>query len=129
MVDHEGILEGARSIRPLLSELVQQEATHLDSRLADCLSTEDKVDSANKAIDLLHERETTRKWIKEFLEIRKTASIEVTVGYAPLPGRKKIIAVAKFVCPQGDYVWYQPSVGVAPPRCPTHPGLELVPSA
>jgi len=120
MFDSDDILECARSIRPLLRDVVGKNANDLDTQLATLLSAEDQ------SVDILHllaSRESTREWMTEFLKIKSSQSGQPSLvqwSYSPLPGHQDNIPAGKFECPEGDYVWYQPSVGTAVPLCPTH---------
>jgi hypothetical protein len=117
MFKPEDVLEGSRQIRYFLPELVGSElAQTIDDKLAELLEqaqTEQQVHE--QILELLKRHPATRHWIAEFLSPK-----QVSKGYEPLPGSGGAIAAQKFICPKGDYVWYQRAVGASTPTCPTH---------
>ncbi|MBD2060476.1 hypothetical protein H6F88_31530 [Oculatella sp. FACHB-28] len=117
----EDILECARSIRPSLPSLLGSDATQVDQQLADLLAQAQAGESVDTQIlELLKSNPNTFQWIKEFL-----SSAQVSRGFERLPGGSGAVPAQKYVCPQGDYVWYRRSVGISVPTCPTHG--ELIP--
>jgi hypothetical protein len=120
MYESADILDAARSIRPYLSQLLPAaQAEAIDQQLADLLAqanTRQSVD--NLILELLAEQDSTREWLSEFLQDKQQP--EHLRNWSPLPGQGSIVNAAKFVCPQGDYTWYRPRVGIEPPPCPTH---------
>ncbi|MCC5612578.1 hypothetical protein LC612_39265 [Nostoc sp. CHAB 5834] len=118
----EDVLEGARSIRPYLPELLgQQDAEKVDKELSNLLaqaSAGEKVD--DQVLELLKIYKATRDWLAEFLSKK-----QVSKGFQPLPGSGDAISASKYVCPEGDFVWYRRSIGVSIPICPTHGALIL----
>lgn len=127
MYDSADILEAARSIRPYLSELIgTPTADMLDQQLAELLAQATIGQSVdNLILELLASQETTREWLALFLQDKQQP--EHLRNFSPLPGQRSIVNAAKFVCPQGDYIWSRPRVGIEPPLCPTH-HLPLEPS-
>ncbi|MEW5861717.1 MAG: hypothetical protein AB1861_30800, partial [Cyanobacteriota bacterium] len=69
-------------------------------------------------LELLAEQDSTREWLSGFLQDKQQP--EYLRSWSPLPGQGSMVNAAKFVCPQGDYTWYRPRVGIEPPLCPTH---------
>ena len=66
-------------------------------------------------------------WMAEFLERRLPPEVARGLrGYEPPLGGEPV-AAPKYVCPEGDYTWYRPSVRDAAPCCPTH-GVKLAPA-
>lgn len=123
MYSSEDILEAARCIRPFLQELSGSDAEDLDRQLAELLAARDSQGVENQILDLVACREATREWMRQFLENRnfqKGQPLEVQRNYSPLPGSPSPVGAVRFKCPQGDYVWYQFSVGTPAPQCPTH---------
>lgn len=120
----EEVLECARSLRPFLPEMLGVEAVTVDRQLADLLAQAKAGESVDtKILELLKSHPKTRNWAAEFL-----APKQIPKGFERLPGSNDAIAAQKYVCPEGDYVWYRRSVGVLIPTCPTHPQLgELIP--
>jgi hypothetical protein len=127
MYESTDILEAARSIRPYLSELLTAaQAEVIDQQLADLLAqanTRQPID--NLILELLAAPDATREWLSRFLQDKQQP--EHLRSFSPLPGHGSIVNAAKFVCPQGDYTWYRPRVGIEPPFCPTH-NLPLDPA-
>jgi hypothetical protein len=123
--DAETVLEGARSIRPHLPALLGDRAPQVDARVADLLAQAKDGQTVDKEIlALLKHEQSTYYWIAEYL-----SSDSVTKGFAPLPGKSGPITAPKFVCPEGDYVWYQRSAGTPVPDCPTHGKLIPAPES
>ena len=127
MYKDKDVLEGACAIRPYLTKLLETaKANQIDEKLAELLDksqTGQKVD--NRILKLVANQEATRTWMAAFLE--HNVPPEVARFYSPLPGQVSTVSgVARYVCPQGDYVWYRRSVGEPIPLCPTHQ-LELIP--
>lgn len=120
MYSSADILEAACSIRPYLGELLPStEAEALDRQLADLLAQANSGQSVDNLImGLLATQDATREWLKVFLENKKQPEHLRTLPR--LDGDASPISAAKFVCPQGDYIWYRPRIGVNPPDCPTH---------
>jgi hypothetical protein len=126
MYKAKDVLEGACAIRPCLTQLLEaRQAAEIDKKLAELLAqsqTDLKVD--NQILKLLAKEEATRTWLAAFLE--HNLPPEVTRFYSPPPGIiGPVPGMTKFVCPEGDYIWYRRSVGEQIPQCPTHQ-LELV---
>jgi hypothetical protein len=116
----EDVLEGARCIRPYLADLLGTAATECDRQLADLLAQAQQGQSVDPQIlTLLKKNPKTLQWLKEFLATRATAK-----GYEQLPGSSGAISAQKYVCPLGDYVWYQRATGIPVPTCPTHGNLQ-----
>jgi hypothetical protein len=136
----QGILEAGRAIRPYLESLTGPRAAELDDRIAGLLAA----DAAGEDVEaelrsLLLTDRATAVFVEEVLtdapHYRPPAlqpGYETPVergpgGDAP-PGSVGVIAPSgKFVCPNGDYVWYRRSVGAVIPNCPTH-GVGLTPA-
>ena len=116
MFQSENIVEGACSIRPHLPELLGPEAQKVDQEIAQLIA-QSKLDQPvhQQLLELLKSYPSTRDWMAEFLSLKQT-----TRGFEPLPGRSQPTSAQKYVCPQGDYIWYRRSVGTAIPTCPTH---------
>ncbi|OUC13654.1 MAG: hypothetical protein B0A82_16135 [Alkalinema sp. CACIAM 70d] len=116
----DDVLEGARCIRPYLPDLLGAAAVECDRQLADLLAQAQQGQAVDgQILTLLKSHPKTLQWLKEFL-----ASKASSKGYEPLPGSSGAIAAQKYVCPQGDYVWYQRSAGIPVPTCPTHGELQ-----
>jgi len=128
MYEPTDVLEAARSIRPYLHALVEAEvAALIDSQLAALLASANLDQAvANRILELLAAQDATREWLADFLQTQQEP--ERLRNWSPLPGRGSIVNAAKFVCPQGDYIWHRPRVGVEPPTCPTH-NLPLEPAS
>jgi hypothetical protein len=130
MFDCKDILEGARSIRPFLPDLIGHHADDVDDKLANLLSARDQQEEevSRSILKILTSKDNTREWIEQFLKLRTTHErqlSQVQEAYSSLPGWQSNVPTVRFACPRGDYVWYQPSVGTPVPRCPTHK-LRLV---
>lgn len=120
----EEILEAARSIRPYLAQLLNpEEAQTMDEQLAELLAQvpEESTNVSEQIIKLLSSQETTREWVKKFLEDKLLPEIEKAYQptLSPHPS-SPISGLVKYACPYGDYVWYQRQVGEPIPICPTH---------
>jgi hypothetical protein len=109
--------EAACSILPFLSKLLPEaEAKVIDQKLSNLLAqakTGQPID--NLILDVLAAHDTTREWLSEFLEGKQQSKHLKNLDF--LPGEVSIVNADKFVCPQGDYIWYRPRVGIEPPHC------------
>ncbi|MBW4475140.1 MAG: hypothetical protein KME45_32885 [Stenomitos rutilans HA7619-LM2] len=118
----EDVLECTRSIRPFLPSLLGAEAEQIDQQLAGLLVQAQAGESVDiQILELLKSNPDTFQWIKEFLSAKPLSR-----GYERLPGGSGAVSAQKYLCPQGDYVWYRRSAGIPIPTCPTHG--ELVPA-
>jgi hypothetical protein len=130
--DDDAALEIARAIRPYLGALIGPAAAGVDQRLAAMLRSARRGEPVDADIrSLLSEHDETADFAEEMLAdapfFRPPDLQDVTGrgGFQPVPGDITPVRHAgRFVCSEGDYVWYRPSVGAAVPTCPTH-GLRL----
>lgn len=121
MFTPEDVLEGARSIRPYLPELLRSEAEQVDQQLADLLKKAKAGQQVDQQIlELLKSHRKTHDWMAVFLSPKQASK-----GYQRLPGNIGAVSAQKFVCPEGDYVWYRRTARTPVPSCPNHG--ELIP--
>lgn len=115
-LDPDDILEAARCIRFHLPGLVGDAAAQLDQQIAKLLA-QAKTDQTvhSQLLELLKSRPQTRDWMAEFLSSQRSSK-----GFERLPGSSQAIAAPKYICAEGDYVWYRRSAGATVPTCPTH---------
>ena len=112
----EDVLEGARTIRPFLPDLLGTEAEPVDQQLAELLGQAKAGQQDDQQIlEILTSHPKTRSWIAEFLSPEQASK-----GYQSLPGKPSAVSAPKYVCPEGDYTWFQRSAGTPVPSCPTH---------
>ena len=112
----EDVLEGARTIRSVLPDLLGTEAEAVDQQLAELLGQAKTGQQVGQQIlEILKSRPETRNWIAKFL-----SSEPESKGWQQLPGMPNAISAPKYVCPEGDYIWFQRSVGMSVQTCPTH---------
>lgn len=123
MFKPEDVLEGARSIRPYLAELLGTNAEQVDQQLAELLAhaeTGQQVDE--QILELLKSDEETYYWIAEFL----SQPLE-SKGFQGLPGQRRTQQAQKYICPIGnDYTWYRHG-GEPIKICRTH-DVALIPA-
>lgn len=119
------VLDCARTIRPFLPELLPaEEAATLDQQLAILLAQAKAGDIVVAPIlEALKRHVSTRSWAAEFLS---PEPVSKGPGDTQLPGRMSALSAPRYECPEGDYVWYQRSVGSPVQPCPTHPDLDLL---
>ncbi|MEH2180316.1 hypothetical protein [Nostoc sp.] len=88
----EDILEGTRSIRPFLPELLGDDAVRLDRQLSELLA-EAKVGGQvhEQILEKLKSYPNTRNWMAEFLSDK-----QVSKGFEPLPGKGQPISASKY---------------------------------
>jgi len=124
------IAELARAIRPYLAELVDdgEAAARLDAELAGLLANTGSPSFQADVLKVAGRHAATRDWAAAFLESGAPPDVapQVERGYAGPPGRGVVPVVARFVCPDGDYVRWRRAAGQELGPCPTH-GLDLVP--
>ncbi|MCZ4125846.1 hypothetical protein [Streptomyces sp. H39-S7] len=122
MSNEASVVELARTIRPYLPDLLPADsAAELDRRLAGLLAAADERRIDTEILELLREPDLVRRWAALFLEdgLPPDVAMDRRVGVV-LPGRGEAVAPGKFVCPQGDLVFYRRAVGQSVPLCPTH---------
>ncbi|MGK7957189.1 MAG: hypothetical protein AB4063_18355 [Crocosphaera sp.] len=115
----EDYLEAGRTIRSYLPDLLDSEqAKSMDAQLADLLNQSDQ-DVENQILEVLTSTEITRQWTVEFLESETLAEFK---AYQPILGNptQPISGMIKYVCPYGDFVYYQRKEGETIPLCKTH---------
>lgn len=122
MAKQEDILEGARTIRPYLPELLGVKATSIDSELAGLLERATSGATVEKDIlETLSRDEPARQWMETFLANRLGLLSDSSRDFFPLPGwPPNPLAMPRYECPRGDYVWYRPTIDTPVPACPTH---------
>jgi hypothetical protein len=128
------ILEAARAIRPYLPGLLvtKTDAERLDRDLAELLARSRRGEDVEGLVEAsLRQRRATFNWTAGFLEMgrppRMAAVDAERSEYAELPGAGDPTRADRFVCPEGDYVWYRRAVGQVAPACPTHGPLRPAP--
>ncbi len=119
--DAQNILESARQIRPELSMLLPPgQAQSMDQQLAHLLARAKSGEAVDTAIlDLLKANPQTYDWLVEFLS---PGRLSKGPGLLGRPGN---VSVPRYVCPEGDYVWFRRTSGQPVPRCPSHGELVL----
>jgi hypothetical protein len=119
----EDVLDGARSIRPFLQELLGDDAVQVDGQLAELLAQAKAGQQVHEQIlELLKSYPDTYNWIAEFLSEK-----QVSKGFEKLAGQSQAISAQKYICPEGDdYTWYRRVIGTTIPICPTHGVLLIV---
>lgn len=123
MYQTENILEGARTIRPYLPELVGAEAQGIDGELAALLARASQGQKTDTLIlDLLSTRKATKDWMRDYLaEPASVMRSAETKGYSRPGGDPDPIPGLKYVCPvAGDTVWYKQYAGEEIPMCNSH---------
>lgn len=128
MYTYEDVLEAARVIRLYLPDLLGAEAETVDRTLAELLTkTESRETVDNQILELLAERDATRKWTQKFLKDKVPPP--VMRSYDPLAGSVSCIDANTFACPTAgcNAVWYRPKAGIDPPLCEVHK-IPLVPA-
>lgn len=130
----DGIREAARVIRAYLPTLVGPAAADVDRQVAELLAADDRSpESAARLRLLLSRDEATDAFLAEILaDAPNFRPPDMQPGYLTptarglgkweaLPGDPGVIMHAGvYVCPEGDYTWYRPAVGVPVPSCPSH---------
>lgn len=123
------VLDAARQIRPFLSGLVGPEAAGpLDAEIAELLgAARADQDTVARLSALLRSDEATSAFLEEVLDdapeyrpLRWQRRAATRGLFETLPGDLLPMHAGKFGCPDGDYSWYRPDVGVPIPACPTH---------
>jgi hypothetical protein len=125
----EEIFEAARSIRPYLAQLLNPEAAQtMDEQLSELLAQiqPEPTTVSQRILKLLSSQETTREWIKKFLQDKVLPEIEKSYEPTLSPTPTPVSGLIKYACPYGDFVWYQRQVGEPIPNCRTH-NLPLEP--
>jgi hypothetical protein len=123
MYDTEEILDGARAIRPHLETLIGEEANRVDCELSELLA-EAQVGQrvTTHVLHVLARHEVTRKWLADYVKEKKDQQDEANrlKSFDLLVGNHTPLPLPLFRCPQGDYDWPRPAVGIPVPECPNH---------
>lgn len=128
----EGVREAACAVRPYLTDFMNRKAAaELDAELAQLLNSTGDVAERLRAV--LDAHDDTRFFLERVLDdaprFRPPQVIPPKMrGYGGLPGQGGPVDSEKFRCPNGDYTWYRPEVGVDVGSCPTHPECRLQPA-
>ena len=111
------LLVAAKTIRPFLPDLLDQDtAEDMDRQLAALITgCQAGQPQENKIADLLSREAPTREWMARFL----ATDLTVVRGWERLPGISAPGA-PKYICPEGDYIWYRLDSSEPIPVCPTH---------
>lgn len=122
---NEGVREAGRCVRPYLVELLgSTKAAEVDEELARLLNDGDIGEGTEaKLRNVLDAHEATRVFLEEVLEDApacRPPGVSGETRYSALPGDAAPVGSEKFVCPEGDYVWYLAEVGSKIQLCPTH---------
>ena len=119
MIDRPSTIEIALSIRPHLSELLNEgEAEQMQRSLDELLKQFQAGEVDDSEIwELLTDNRATRVWVSQVsLETK-----EVRRGHnAALPGNPSPISAPQFKCPRCDFAWSRSRVGAIAPICPNH---------
>ena len=122
MYPPEEIFEAASSIRPYLAQLLNpEEAQRMDEQLSELLAQvqQEPTNVSQQILKLLSSQEATREWSKKFLKDKLPPEIEKSYQPPLRPHPFPVSGLIKYICPYGDYVWYQTQVGEPIPNCPT----------
>ncbi|MGW4213857.1 hypothetical protein ACWEIJ_38145 [Lentzea sp. NPDC004789] len=123
-MDNE-MVELARAIRPCLPELVgEKQARAVDRQLADLLGAEGPEADVEAGIDaVFRSSPEILSWVERTLDDDRLRPPHVQLPAERIDGPGgdgELVDAERFQCPQGDYVWYRPSVVYPVPVCPTH---------
>jgi hypothetical protein len=124
-------LEAARAIRPALPALLPapgDQAAVVDRNVAELLArarsgayVEDELLAVFAADHRLQD------WVSFFLAhgLPREVSVDVTRGGVGemMAGHGEPLPARRYVCPAGDFVYYERAVTAAVPRCPEHGAL------
>ncbi|WP_406841116.1 hypothetical protein ACICHK_41075 [Streptomyces sp. AHU1] len=135
--DADLVLDAARALRGELLDLADgpdaEERATLDRELAALLAAAaGGTEVEQDLLDLMGRHPAIHAWTIGFLTHGQPADAsthhdrDLLGGDAP-PSRGEPVRAPKFLCPQGDTVWYRRSVGQPVPKCRTH-GEELQPT-
>ena len=126
MFPPDKLLTAARQIRPYIPELLdaaiaQRVGQQLESLLTTAVSQQD-VDQ--QIVTLLTEHETTREWLRLYIEENYPADaiLKVIRTYFPLPGALHAVESPRYLCPVASchQEWYRRDREQAIPNCPIH---------
>ena len=119
------VLEAARTLRPVLPQLLDAEAAEaVDRQLAQWLNQTDLDENTqvDRLLEILESHTQTQTWWNNFLE-NNTA---IQKSYSGLAGDPSLQSATKYVCPHNDYTWYREDNSPIP-LCPTHL-IDLIPA-
>jgi hypothetical protein len=122
------VLLAASTIRWYLPDLVDRsEVSRFDQLIAELLASPDDSGEVEEQLrHVLSIRPGTKAWLSQVLDDEDLLPPELQAveerAVDPI-GRATPVGARRFVCPHGDYIWYQRSVSQRPPQCPTHGNL------
>lgn len=122
----EELRGAAERVRPLLSWLSPAKADQIGPHL-DALVNEPEPDR-EALLATLQQDAGVARWVQMdlFQRVGASAPAQEARGQALMPdGHASPVPMPRWVCPQGDFTWYQVEYGEPVPRCQRH-DLELV---
>ena len=131
MFPPDKLLKAAHQIRPFIPELLdaaiaQRVSQQLESLLSTAVSEPD-VDQ--QILTLLAEHETTREWLRLYVEENYPADaiLKVIRTYSPLPETRHSVESPRYLCPVASchQTWYRRDREQVIPNCPIH-DVQLV---
>ena len=126
MLPPDKLLSAARKIRPYIPELLDASlAQSVDKQLEALLSAAISEQSVDQQIQkLLAEHETTREWLRLYVEENYPADgiLKVIRTYYPLPDTLHAVESPRYLCPVASchQEWYRRDRDQAIPNCPIH---------
>ena len=126
MFPPEKILSAAGEIRPYIPELLDASlAQQLDKQLEDLLAqATSEQDIAQQILKLLVDHESTREWLRLYVEEKYPADaiLKVIRTYFPLPTTLHSVESPRYLCPVASchQKWYRRDREQEIPHCPIH---------
>lgn len=123
MYTPEEIIAGCQALRPHLKTLLGEEAEGMDNELRALL---DQAQAGQRVegqlLQIVARYTVTRTWLTDYLKEKQNPLDEANrlKSLDLLPGNNTALPLPLFRCPQGDYEWSRPSVGIPVPQCPSH---------
>jgi hypothetical protein len=117
------VLDAARIIRPLLKQLLGAEADEVARSIDGLLLQSDEALNVDRQIlELLAQREPTRRWTHFFLTGDGDRQPATVRGYAAPPGTITAVTAQLYACPNPGcpFGWRCRAAGQSVPSCPVH---------
>lgn len=125
MVDFALVQAAAEAIRPHLDILLPSDSAATMDRQTDKLlqAAESGRDVSEELLAVLNSTAATRDFTRDFLDERTSDDVQdrdVPTRRGRRPPGSPAVAATRWVCPHGDYDWFQVTKADRPGTCPVH---------
>lgn len=120
MYSSEEIVAGVQALLPRLPDLLGGEAEDMRHELHTLLvQLQAGQKTEAQVLAVLDRQASTRQWFAEYIQSQPDEP-ERLRPQDKLPDLPVASTIPLFRCPQGDYEWFRPVLGIPIPLCPFH---------